>query len=321
MSFPVRDILGILSDNLRLRESVLPLPKRQMTAWSNGLGIKRGGETIIYTGHMYQLIPSIRLLASKMGKFEGSAAARYSWMARIANRFIDLGWLTGKISPREQGKYDEILRNIVKLLRRTGVDFGYLYDDELYSGALAFDQGLGELFITHAQKVYRLLKKNGVRHIITLDPHTTNMLRSVYPKLIDGYDISVNTYLEVLVKADITAQHPLDLDIVMHDSCIYARCEGLADKPRFLLKKAGARIHEPELSGRLTHCCGGPIESLFPGKAHDIAKRRLEQLGGCSKNITAMCPICMVNLEDAKKGDIVIKDISEHLVNAYCKRN
>ena len=30
MGLPVRDVVGILSDNLRLRKSVLPIPARQL---------------------------------------------------------------------------------------------------------------------------------------------------------------------------------------------------------------------------------------------------------------------------------------------------
>ncbi len=36
--------------------------------------------------------------------------------------------------------------------------------------------------------------------MITIDPHTTNMLRSVYPKLLPGYDVEIKTYLEVLAE-------------------------------------------------------------------------------------------------------------------------
>ena len=46
----------------------------------------------------------------------------------------------------------------------------------------------------------RSSRSTASRRVITIDPHTTNMLRSVYPKLIPGYDIQVKTYLEVLAE-------------------------------------------------------------------------------------------------------------------------
>jgi len=63
MPLPTGTVLGILSDNLRKRGSVLPLSKTAVSGWADGLNIPRGGKTILYTGHMYQLMPYIKLMA------------------------------------------------------------------------------------------------------------------------------------------------------------------------------------------------------------------------------------------------------------------
>jgi hypothetical protein len=320
MSLPIGDILGILVDNLRLRESVLPMSKRRISTWADGLGIKEGGETVIYTGHMYQLIPSIKVMAGKMMALENSFLTKYFWIGRLANKAINLVPFMGEPPPEEQARYNNYLRNIAMLLKEAEIDFGCLFDRELYTGALIFDQGIDHVFEMHAQRVYRLLKENKVRRVITVDPHTTNMLRTIYPKFIKSYDLEVKSYLEVLCEQDMDAINPLDTDLVIHDSCVYARHEGVTKEPRLLLKKAGARLHEPELSERLTHCCGGPIESLFPGKAHEIAQKRLSQLAECGNKITTMCPICLINLKEAAKNDVTVTDISEYLAMAYCKK-
>ena len=57
MPLPTRDVVGILADNLRLRGSVLPIPARRATRWARELDLPRGGETVLYTGMMYQLVP------------------------------------------------------------------------------------------------------------------------------------------------------------------------------------------------------------------------------------------------------------------------
>ncbi len=59
MPLPTGDVIGILADNLRLRKSVLPLSTKVATKWTEGLDLPRGGETVLYTGMMYQLIPYI----------------------------------------------------------------------------------------------------------------------------------------------------------------------------------------------------------------------------------------------------------------------
>ena len=58
-----------------------------------------------------------------------------------------------------------------------------------------------------------------------IDPHTTTMLRTGYPKLVPGYDVRVRSYLEVLAERGLPAAAPLRGTVVIHDSCVYARNE------------------------------------------------------------------------------------------------
>ncbi len=318
MALPIRDVIGILADNLDRRGSVIPLSMRQTTGWADGLKIPFGGETVIYTGLMYQLIPSIEALAGWMEKFEGSWISRFIGLGRAVNRVINLSWFLLAGRPEEQKKYDGMLHDIARLLMTAGVKFGYLYGKELYSGALLYDEGVDDVFVRHARRVYRIFKDNGVKHVITLDPHTTDMLKTVYPKFISGYDLEVKSYLEVLAERDLQCASKLDGDVVIHDSCVYARYDGIIDQPRSLLANAGLKLPEPELSGRLTHCCGGPLESLFPGKARQVASKRAGQLAECGQQVVAMCPICLANLKRAADSSVEISDISRFLARAYC---
>lgn len=70
--------------------------------------------------------------------------------------------------------------------------------------------GADDIFKKHARKVYFMLKDNGVENLITVEPHTTNMLRSVYPTFIDDYDIHVESYLEVLAEKDMEPVNKAD---------------------------------------------------------------------------------------------------------------
>jgi len=318
MSLPTKHVLGILVDNLLKRKSVLKLSSRTTTRWARGLKIPRGGKTILYTGHMYQLIPAISALAAKMAFFENSWITNFFGLGRFTNKFINLAWFMARTDSKETMQYNNILRNIALLLQAAEIDFGYLYEDEMYSGALVHDEGVDDAFKQHAQRVFEVFKRNGVKSVITVDPHTTNMLRSVYPKYVEGYNLKVKSYLEVLIDSNVKAPQTLNLNITIHDSCVYARYEDIVNEPRQLLSKAGATIIEPEYAGKLTHCCGGPIESFFPGKAQIIANKRIEQLAAAGGKIVAMCPICLVNLKHAAKDkNIEVKDISEYLVDAY----
>ena len=316
MPLPTADVFGILADNLRLRASVLPLSPRRATRWAQGLGLPRGGETVLYTGQMYQLIPYIERLVRAEQRLGGSPLERLTGIGRRLNRVVNVSVFMARPSRRECEEFDRVPRAVAQLLRGAGVEFGYLYEDDLYSGALAHDLGLDELVAAHARRVQEIFRKHGVRTAITIDPHTTNMLRSVFPTLLDGYDVEVRSYLEVLAENTGAADAPSTREVVLHDSCVYARHEGVVEQPRAVLARAGITVVEPEHAARLTWCCGGPAEALYPEKALAQAQRRVEQLQAAGAECVTTCPICLVNLRKAADGTMRIRDISDYLTEA-----
>ncbi|MHB1496720.1 MAG: heterodisulfide reductase-related iron-sulfur binding cluster, partial [Acidimicrobiales bacterium] len=168
--------------------------------------------------------------------------------------------------------------------------------------------------------IAKIFRKYGVREVVTIDPHTTNMLRSVFPRLVEGFQVSVRSYLEVLAKRGLPVTAPVAGDVVVHDSCVYARYEGVIEAPRQLLARAGLEVHEPGNTRTMTWCCGGPAEALYPEKAGAVAAKRVAQLREAAPGTPAacvtMCPICLVNLKKAADGTMAVRDISEYLVEA-----
>jgi hypothetical protein len=57
---------------------------------------------------------------------------------------------------------------------------------------------------------------------------------------------------------------------------------------------------------------------LFPGRAHEIAAVRVEQLGRASSKVVTLCPLCLANLRRAAPAGMEISDISGYLARAYC---
>jgi Fe-S oxidoreductase len=317
MPLPTGDVIGILADNLRLRGSVLPLSSGRATRWTRGLGLARGGETVLYTGQMYQLTPYIQGLVGAEERFGASPLARLTGLGRRLNRVVNVSSFLARPSRHERERFDEIPRAVVRLLRDAGVEFGCLYEDDLYSGALAYDLGLDEVVAAHAERVREILRRHGVRTLITIDPHTTNMLRTVYPELVSGWDVEVRSYVEILAeRAGVLAVESSGREVVLHDSCVFARYEDVVDEPRALLERAGLTVAEPASAGRQTWCCGGPAESLYPEKALAQARRRVEQLCAAGSECVTMCPLCLVNLSKAADGRIAFKDLSEVLLES-----
>ncbi|MQL53905.1 (Fe-S)-binding protein [Desulfofundulus thermobenzoicus] len=319
MPLPKGDTIGILADNLRIRQSVLPISARRATGWAAGLSLPRGGETVFYTGLMYQMVPDIAAMSRMQGRIENSWIAGFVGVGRCVNKVVNIAAFMAR-PDRELKLYcDGVLKNIALLLRQVGVDFGYLYEEELYSGALVYDLGVNDLLEGHGQKIAGLFVKYGVKNVITVDPHTTNMLRTVLPAIVKGFHFNVKSYLEVLAERGIQPARSLEQDLVIHDSCLYARHEGVVDEPRALLNRAGAQVKEPKNAGKFTMCCGGPVESLMPGLAVDRARMRMAQLKEVAQNGVTMCPLCYVNLHKAAPEEMHIEDISSYLVKSYLK--
>ena len=317
MPIPIEETLGMLSDNLERRHSVLPISRRRASAWSEGLGLAEGGPTVLYTGQMYQIVPAINAMTRRLAGMERSWMARYFGLARRLNRWVNLAGLMARGDPLEVRESTESLRSIARLLQNAGVEFGWLGADDRYAGGIAHDQGLDDVLVRHARDVHARLKARGVREVITVDPHTTNMLRSIYPKIVPGYDLTVRTYLEVLADRAGPPSTMLGEEVTIHDSCLYARREGVAEQPRQLLRRSGVAIREAEMSGKATQCCGGPIEMLFPTRSKEIAAKRIEQLSKCSSRVVTLCPLCLANLRRAAPAGLTISDVSSYLARAY----
>jgi Fe-S oxidoreductase len=135
--------------------------------------------------------------------------------------------------------------------------------------------------------------------------------------MIDGFDISVRSYMEVLAGSEINPERRVDMEVVLHDSCCYARYEGVIEEPRTLLERAQFRVKEPRDSRLFTMCCGGPIEALYPKKAFKVAEKRVQQLKEAGENIVVTCPLCLTNLRKAARNGTRVDDLVNYLAMAY----
>jgi len=312
MPLAVKDILELIKQISEKEGSPIPLPEDVITGWAKDLGIPKGGETVLYTGQLYQMIPYINRYVSRLEEVGGTTLK----LAKVAGKFLDLSMFVGKPPREEIEKQHAVIRNIAKLLLKFGVKFGYLYEDDMYSGALLYDLGLDDAFAEHAKKVYGAFKKYNVKNVITIDPHTTHMLRSVYPKYIENFDLSVKTYIEILAEKDFNVVKKINKNVVMHDSCVYARDENIIDQPRKLLSKIGITVLEPPRNKKDTSCCGGPIEMLYPELARRVALKRMKELQAVGKSIVVACPICNANLSRAAQKDVEVEDLSTYLASS-----
>ncbi len=316
----VRDIISFIAENTRKTGIPLPAPRDSLYKWAGKLGLPESGEYMLYTGGLYQLVPYINSLVAQLESLTtrktGGLALRF---AKAFSKIVDLSKITKP--RREDVEYAEsILIAVTQLLDSAGVSYGYLYENDMYSGILLHDLGLAEEFAGHAEKVYRRLRETGVSKVITVDPHTTYALTTLYPKYIDNYNLEVTNYLELLYEklqqGKLKFQGEDMGSVVIHDPCYYARFLGILDQPRKLLEAAGYKVLEPRRTREMTYCCGGPVESISPKLALRVAETRIGELREKSSRIVTLCPICYANLSRASSENETVRDIALYLADA-----
>ncbi len=288
----------IMSNNMKNTRNPLGLPSSQINTWWERwkTNVSHEGDTMLFTGLLYQLTPYIDKLVDYLYKFENT------FLEKIT-RFIPRSPLKIFLRPQKEMEYfNGIVRKIADVLIKSGIDFCYKPDLDFYSGILLYDMGDDEGFAEHASFVAKKLKEKGIRKLITIDPHTTYVLRELYPEYANA-EFEVKSYLEIL---DFKSKKE-NGTITLHDPCYYGRYLEISDEPRRILESLGIECKDIRNSRKLTSCCGGPIESISPKLTKEVAESRYNELSKTGCKIATMCPICLGNLR--KFGEV--KDISE----------
>lgn len=317
----ISNAISTLKGNLDRTGDPLGFKSVYWTEWAEGLDLPKTGKTVLFTARMYQMLPYVIQTTDLM------TAVRPLLGTKGINMFLNAGnRLAGERVIRLKAKGEQeikekggnILRGIVAGLRAVGQEPAYLYESEPYSGVLLYDLGLEEDIAPHINRVYDLLKGRGIEEVITVDPHTTFMLKEIYPKYIKGFGIRVRHYLEYLQEKPEclkeTAPKDLPKQFVLHDSCVMTRDLGVVEETRKTAKNMGITFFEPENSGLDTACCGGPVEYAFPDLSSQISSLRMEELKNVNRNVLVTCPICLINLRKyERKSGVKVWDMGEIL--------
>ncbi len=284
-------IIDTIAANVHRTRNPFGIPKFLLNRWWKGLDLPAEGDALLFTGFMYQFAPYIEKSTSYLARYEDSWPARYLGLAKYVPSYLSGLGLAAMASGREKRRYDRILRDIVKILRASRVDFAYRPDLDQYSGVLLYDLGEQQGFVEQARFVAGKLRQAGIRKLITVDPHTTYALKELYPRYL-GEAFEVHSYVELI---DVKAQAPARR-VTVHDPCFYGRYTGLSQVPARKLAAMGIESSSLRNSHQYTRCCGGPAESLSPRLAKEVGGRRLEELRALDAPLVAMCPICLGNL-------------------------
>ena len=324
--------LSYLTGNISTHHNIAGASKQSRSDWAEGLHLPEQSETIFFSGCGYQYFSRLDPVMSLLRKFDRTPVGTGLpiTIARLSkNMGIDIASIYSKLLPSgdDKGIESQPLRAAVKVLQKLGVDFGYLGDNEPCCGGPSYYVGLEKQFKDHALASYEQLKSSGVRKIISIVPSCTYTLRDLYPAYIEGFDIEVTHFLEVVLERIKPGmlKYPKKLKVVYHDSCQLARYLGLIDEPRRILKSIeGIELLEPEhTTGEWATCCGGGagFEVVFPDLSHILAKNRVEELMQTGPDvIVTHCPGCIMQLksglQELHHDTIEVLDIAQILSTA-----
>ena len=149
--------------------------------------------------------------------------------------------LTSRTSPRAKWtcsitsaaltSYDKdmqkVARATAKILQKAGVDFGIAGDAEVCCGGRAYQMGYKEDFLNQAKKNMDMIKKAGVKTVVTSCADGYQSFKVLYDKFNLKGDLEVlhiSEYVDRLIKdGKLKLRKKVDLAVTYHDPCRLGR--------------------------------------------------------------------------------------------------
>ena len=322
--------LTYLADNIRSHQNILGVSKEQGARWANGLGLPERAETVFFAGCGYQYSAQLERLMSLSRGVDKTVIGSELPMrfARFQKKLgLNLPGIYGNITARKDTEEVKPLAAAVAILRRLGVDPGYLGEHEPCCGAPLNHAGFQKKFAENAVKAHATLKSYGVKEVVSIIPYCTNALSTLFPQHVPDYDLKVTPFLTFVADnvSKLTMRLPRPIKIAYHDPCQAVRFLGIVDEPRRILRAIGnVELVEPEWTkGAFATCCGGGggFEAVFPELSSMLGVNRArELLETGAEMIVTHCPGCVMQLHEGAReltgGTVPVMDLVELIAAA-----
>jgi hypothetical protein len=326
--------LTYLADNILTRQNILGVSKEQGARWALKLGLPPRADTVFFAGCGYQYSAQLEVLMSMAKAADKSVIGSELPMrfARFQKKLgLNLPGIYSNVLARSSSRGGDVevkpLEAAVKVLRKIGVQPGYLAENEPCCGAPLNHAGFQDKFSANARQAYGKLKAAGVKQLIGIVPYCTHALKKLFPLYIDSYDIQVRHFIEIVAEKlpQLKLKYPQKVRVTYHDPCQLVRFMGLVDEPRRILKA----IENVELvetawtRGEFSTCCGGGggFETVFPELSEVLAVNRVTELMETKPDIIVThCPGCIMQLKEGlkrlKKESVQVLDLAELVASA-----
>lgn len=243
-----------------------------------------------------------------------------------------------------------------KILNKAGVDFGIAGDAETCCGGRAYQMGYERDFLRQAKKNVAMIKKAGVKTVITACADGYQAFKVLYDKygLKKDFEVlHVSEYIDRLIKSKaLKPRKKIDLSVTYHDPCRLGRMgepwvhwegkkipgdrfvfdppkqyrrgsKGVYEPPRDVLKSIpGLSLTEMTRIKEYAWCCGagGGVSDSNPDFSGWTARQRIDEAESTgAEAIVTACPWCEKNFTEAiaaTGSKLKVYDIVELVANA-----
>ncbi|MEM2983693.1 MAG: (Fe-S)-binding protein [Candidatus Jordarchaeaceae archaeon] len=158
------------------------------------------------------------------------------------------------------------------------------------------------------EKLLAEFNKLGVEKLISFCPGCDRMLRDLYPKIVEGYNVESQNIVEYLVekyhKGELKLKNNVKLRVTFHDPCPWRGLDRkIYDSPRELLEILGAEVVEMKHNREKSLCCGAPVSFRNRELAEKIANMRVSEAGEVGAEALAfVCTGCVFALSKSATG-------------------
>jgi Fe-S oxidoreductase len=219
----------------------------------------------------------------------------------------------------------EMANAFMKLLDMTNLSYGVLGNDEECDGNEAYMLGEKGLFKELVQKNTKNFENLGVKKVVTLSPHSFNVMKNKYSGLKNIEILHYTQLLHEIIQKDLIRLPKLNIKVTYHDPCYLGRYNEIYDVPREILESIpGLELVEMPRNRKNSFCCGGGSGNFvydLLGRSEDspgtVRVKEAYETGADFLIVT--CPSCKLMLDDALKKEefqnkMVVKDLSELII-------